>query len=142
MRRIPLALAALLAAGPAIAQNAGVTLPPSPNGYTMFSMPSGNVDCIFTPAGGSRVYQPLDGGPELSCDRREPTYVTMTMTPRRIERTNNPAEQSCCAMDNPLPYGRSWSMGGFTCDSSEKGLVCRRQDGHGFSISRAAVTQF
>lgn len=64
-----LVLVALLVAAPAGAQNTVITFPPSPNGFTSFSMPSGNVECIFTPAGGSNVYKPADGGPELSCDR-------------------------------------------------------------------------
>jgi hypothetical protein len=142
MRRLTVAITLLLMAGSAEAQNASVTFQPSPSGYTMFSMPSGNVDCVFTPAGGSKVYQPADGGPELSCDRREPTYVNITMTPRRIVRTDNPGEQGCCLADNPLPYGKTWSSGGFSCASTERGLVCKRTDGHGFSISREAVKQF
>lgn len=141
MRPITLTLAIMLAS-PAFAQNAVVTFPPSQNGFTSFSMPSGNVECIFTPAGGSKVYQPLDGGPELSCDRREPTYINLLMTPKRIVRTDNPGEQACCGVDNPLPYGKTWAMGGFTCESAQSGLTCRRADGHGFSISKAAISQF
>ncbi len=141
MKSAFIAFAAFIAATPVCAQTV-VSFPPSPNGYTMFSMPSGNVDCVFTPAGGSKVYQPLDGGPELSCDRRDPSYVNLTMTPKRVARTNNPGEQSCCSVDNPLPYGKTWAKDGFTCESAQTGLTCRRSDGHGFSISRAAIKQF
>lgn len=138
---LPLVIAAL-AAGPVRAQNAAATFPPSPSGYTTFSMPSGNVECVFTPAGGSKVYKPLDGGPELSCDRRDPAYVHLTMTPKRVEIDNNPGERGCCGVDNPFAYGATWSLGGFTCVSAQSGLVCKREDGRGFSISRAEVKKF
>jgi hypothetical protein len=29
----------------------------------IFVMPSGNIGCVYTPAGGTPVYQPADGGP-------------------------------------------------------------------------------
>jgi len=41
-----------------------------------------------------------------------------------------------------LAYGTGWARGGFTCASSEDGLLCRNQDGHGFTLSREAWTQF
>ena len=142
MRPLSLVLVMSVVAIPTLAQDMVVTFRPSPNGFTGFSMPSGNVECIFTPAGGSGVYRPADGGPELSCDRREPTYVNLTMTPNRIARTHNPGEQACCSADNPLPFGKSWAMGAFICDSTQAGLTCRRTDGHGFSIGRAAIKPF
>jgi hypothetical protein len=126
---------------PAFAQNV-VTIAPTLQGNTQFSMPSGNVECIYTPAGGSTVYKPLDGGPELSCDRRDPQYVTLTMTPKRIARIDNPGEQGCCGTENPLAYGSRVVLGPFTCDSAETGLTCKRGDGKGFSVSRAAIRTF
>ena len=141
--RVCAALAACWVSG-ALAQStqATVDFAPAPNGYTSFSMPSGNVECIFTPAGGSKVYQPLDGGPELSCDRLQPTYVRLTMTPKRVDRADNPGEQTCCGVDNPLAYGQRWVKAGFTCDSTQEGLLCRRADGRGFFISRAKISAF
>ncbi len=135
-------VAIALVSTPAIAQNAAVTFPANPAGYTTFSMPSGNIECIYTPAGGSKVYQPVDGGPELSCDRAQPQYLRITMTPRRVERIDHVGDAGCCGADNPLPYGSRWSMGPYVCDSAETGLVCKRGDGKGFSISRAKVDLF
>ncbi len=126
----------------ALAQPAALDFPPAPNGYTSFSMPSGNVECIFTPAGGSKVYQPLDGGPELSCDRLAPAYVRLTLTPKRVQRYDKVSDQNCCGADNPLPYGAQWRKDGFICDSAQSGLVCKRADGKGFSISRAQIGVF
>ena len=38
----------------------------------------------------------------------------------------------------PLPYGRTWRRGPFTCTSQVTGLTCRNLDGHGLFISRDA----
>lgn len=119
-----------------------VTFPPGANGQVTFVMPSNNVECTFTPAGGTPVYKPADGGPELSCDRREPKYVRVALTPKSIKRFDNVGDQGCCGTTNPFPYGTRWSRGPFTCESLETGLVCRNADGRGFSISRANIELF
>ena len=36
----------------------------------------------------------------------------------------------------PLPYGRSWHSGSFTCTSRVAGVTCRSRAGHGFFVSR------
>jgi len=46
-----------------------------------FCTPSGNIECIYTPVGGTSVYEPVDGGPELSCDRVSPRYVRVVLGP-------------------------------------------------------------
>ena len=38
------------------------------NGQITFVMPSGNIGCIYTPKGGTDVYEPVDGGPEILPD--------------------------------------------------------------------------
>ena len=35
----------------------------------------------------------------------------------------------------PLPYGRSWHSGSFTCTSRVAGVTCRSRAGHGFFVS-------
>lgn len=112
------------------------------NGQIVFVMPSNNVECTYTPAGGTPVYKPFDGGPELSCDRREPKYVRLVLTPKSIKRFDDVGDQGCCGTNNPLPYGNQWSKGGFTCRSAESGLTCQRADGRGFSLSRQRVELF
>ncbi len=105
-----------------------------------FTMPSKNIECIYTPAGGSGVYKPADGGPELSCDRAEPAYVRITLGrsgPAR--RYDNVGDRSCCGVENPVAYGTSWSQGPFVCQSAQTGLTCTR-DSHGFSISRETIS--
>jgi hypothetical protein len=105
-------------------------------GQVTFVMPSLNVECTYTPKGGTLVYQPFDGGPELSCDRREPTYLRFVLTPKSVRQFDNVGDQSCCGVDNVLAYGARWSEGPFICDSRESGLTCKRGDGRGFVIGR------
>lgn len=109
----------------------------------MFSMPSGNVNCVFTPAGGSTVYRSADGTAELSCDRSAPTYVRVTMTETSgVTIETKVADQGCCSTDNPLAYGGAWTRDPFACESRQTGLTCKRSDGRGFSVNRAGVTKF
>lgn len=105
-----------------------------------FVMPSGNIGCIYTPMGGTEVYQPADGGPELSCDRVAPKYLRATLgrSGKAVVRTNV-GDQGCCGAERTLDYGETWSAGPFTCFSQRTGLTCKRDDGHSFLLSRARV---
>ena len=110
---------------------------------TTFSMPSGNVECVYMPAGGSSVYTTPDGTAELSCDRSEPSYIRVSMTERsKVKVEKNVGDRGCCGTDNPLAYGKAWQQAPFSCESKQTGLTCRRADGRGFSISKAAVRPF
>lgn len=130
-------LAAVLAfAAPATAQ---MSFHADASGQINFVMPSQNIGCTFTPHGGTPVYQPADGGPELSCDRIEPRYVRVVLTATSLRRIDNVGDQGCCSADNILPYGARWSLGPFTCESTQTGLTCWRADGRGFSMSRASI---
>lgn len=132
-------LAALLAlTGTAPAQTP-VMFHPGPNGQIEFVMPSQNVGCTYTPAGGTATYKPFDGGPELSCDRIAPSYVRVVLTHATLRRFDNVGDQGCCSVENVLPYGARWSAGPFICESSQSGLSCSRADGRGFAISRASI---
>ena len=124
--------------GGASAQTAA-TFAADAKGQISFVTPSRNIGCTFTPEGGTRVYKPFDGGPELSCDRKEPQYVRLVVTPKSVRRFNDVGDQDGLSEDNILPYGSRWSRGPFTCDSAEAGLTCKRQDGRGFFISRATI---
>jgi hypothetical protein len=143
-----LRLAALGLAMLALAPRAGYAQPGDVNfaagadGQVTFVMPSNNVECIYTPPGGTAVYKPADGGPELSCDRRDPKYVRVVLTPKLLKRFDNVGDQSCCGADNPFRYGGHWAKGPFTCESAEAGLTCRRSDGRGFVMSREQVDLF
>ncbi|ESY22293.1 hypothetical protein X751_08965 [Mesorhizobium sp. LNJC395A00] len=117
------------------------TIPASAEGQIEFNGPSGNIGCIYTPKGGTSTYEPQDGGPELSCSRVEPSYVTVILGPNGpATLIKNPGEQGCCSDVAKLAYGNSWSKGPFTCQSSTKGLTCTGSNGHGFFLSKAKVT--
>jgi hypothetical protein len=125
-------------------QSAGAQAPkvadfPLKNGMVIFMMPSKNIECTFVPKQ-TAIYMPPGGGPELTCDRRDPTYVRIVLGPAKAaERTDNPGEQPCCGGDNTLEYGQTWTGGPFTCQSTPTGLVCRHQNGHGFSVSQKRI---
>lgn len=123
------------------AQAGNQTIPANTEGQVEFNTPSGNIGCIYTPKGGTSTYQPQDGGPELSCSRVEPRYVTVILGPKGpATLIKNPGEQGCCGDMPKLGYGNSWSKGSFTCLSSKKGLTCTSTSGHGFFVSKARVT--
>lgn len=134
MRFFVFAVAALIAFdGNAAEQNF-----PADGGLIYFNMPTGNIGCQYTPAGGSDVYVPEDGGPELGCDRIEPTYQRFILGKAgKARRFQNAGDTACCDGSHILSYGNSWKKGPFSCRSSKTGLSCSRSDGHGFYISRS-----
>ena len=108
---------------------------PNANGGTEFMAPSGNIGCIYIPAGGTDVYEPEDGGPELQCDRVEPVYLRFILNKADKGKVyENVGDASCCG-GPVLKYGNSTKLGPYTCTSETKGLTCTRGD-HGFFISR------
>jgi hypothetical protein len=115
-----------------------------PNGQITFVMPSGNIGCIYTPRGGTDIYQPVDGGPEISCDRIAPSYVNITLGPKGpAVLTENPGEQGCCGGDNVLRYGNTVTFDGFVCSSSNAGLICETPDKrHGLCLSRTRTLHY
>ena len=124
-----------------LAQAAEQSIPAGAEGQIEFNTPSGNIGCIYTPKGGTSTYEPQDGGPELSCSRVAPSYVTIILGPKGpATLIKNPGEQSCCSDVTKLAYGKSWSAGPFSCESTTKGLACTATNGHGFFISKAKAT--
>lgn len=121
---------------------AGISAPAVAAEQIEFVLPSGNIGCIYTPKGGVPVYQPVDGGPELSCDRVEPKYVRIILGPKGDAKLyKNVGDASCCSAGPKLAYGKSWKAGPFKCKSSTSGLDCRRGS-HGFFMSRSRVEAY
>jgi hypothetical protein len=119
-----------------------VSFAANPSGQIVFVMPSHNVECTYTPQGGTATYKPSDGGPELSCDRRDPKYVRIVLTPKSLKRFDDVGDQDCCGTENPFRYGGHWSKGPFDCTSAETGLTCKRVDGRGFVMRRESADFF
>ena len=129
------ALALATLAAPALA----IDFDESERGQIEFTLPSGNIGCIYTPEGGTDVYEPAGGGPELLCDRVAPSYVRVMLGPAgKAKRHTDVGDASCCGSDNVFDYGEVWEMDGFHCTSSTSGLRCARGS-HGFTMSRKAV---
>jgi len=136
-----LMLGAALAAGLAMpAAAAEVELEANDNGQIEFVMPSGNIGCIVTPEGGTDVYQPEDGGPEIMCDRVEPDYVRVVLGADAAEELDKVGDASCCGAEQVLEYGEWASIEGFVCYSKKSGLTCTAEDeDHGFKMARAGI---
>lgn len=118
---------------------AGLATPVLADKQIEFVLPSGNIGCIYTPKGGTDVYQPVDGGPELSCDRVEPGYARIILGPQgRGKLYKQVGDASCCSAGPVLGYGKTWKAGPFTCQASSKGLKCQRGK-NGFVMSRSRL---
>ncbi|HEV2515585.1 MAG TPA: hypothetical protein VGV07_10070 [Devosia sp.] len=129
---------AVLLAMPATA--AEVDLDANDSGQIEFVMPSGNIGCVITPEGGTEVYQPEDGGPEIVCDRVEPDYVRVVLGADAAEELDEVADPSCCGAEQVLEYGERAAMEGFVCYSETTGLTCNTEDEtHGFTMARAGI---
>jgi hypothetical protein len=133
-------LAALIAV-PVLAEEQEVEAKDS--GQIEFTMPSGNIGCLYTPAGGTDVYETKDGGPELICERVEPSYVTVILTADgEAEVIEDPGEQGCCGAENIFEYGNTITLEGFVCSAETTGLTCESEAGYGFSMARAGIETF
>jgi hypothetical protein len=116
-----------------------LSLPAHAEEQIEFVLPSGNVGCIYTPKGGVAHYQPVGGGPELSCDRVEPQYVRIMLGPKgKAVLIKNVGDASCCSAEPVLAYGKIWKAGPFACQASTKGLECKRGR-EGFVMSRSRL---
>lgn len=120
----------------------GISAPAFAAGQVEFVLPSGNIGCIYTPKGGTDVYQPVNGGPELSCDRVEPKYVRIILGPTgKAVLHKNVGDASCCSAGPVLSYGKPWKAGPFTCKASKSGLDCKRGK-NGFFMSRSRLKAY
>ena len=138
-----LSITILALVSPALAGDFDIINFPSDNGTVNFTMPSGNVECQYTPAHFRGTYRTEDDLAELSCDRAQPAYLRIILgekiKPHIIE---NPGDQPCCGDTNPFTYGHSWKSGPFECDSRADGLLCTREDSHGFRVSKSKAEVF
>ena len=109
-------------------------------GQFEFVMPSGNIGCIYTPKGGTSVYETMDGLAEIQCDRVEPDYVRAILGGQADGYLiDDVGDASCCSLTQQFQYDHVVTLGPFQCLSERRGLTCAREDGHGFFLSRATV---
>lgn len=109
-------------------------------GQVEFMTPSGNIGCLYTPAGGTSFYATADGLAELQCDRVEPAYVRAILGGQgEGVLLDDVGDASCCSITQQIDYEHVVTLGPFQCLSERRGLTCARADGHGFFLSRALV---
>ena len=109
-------------------------------GQVEFVLPSGNIGCIYTPAGGTSFYETWDGLAEIQCDRVQPHYVRAVLGGQdEAAILDDVGDPGCCGAEQVVHYDHVVELGPFQCLSTRKGLTCAREDGHGFFLSRASV---
>lgn len=131
-------LAAIVAVAPAQAYDTQ-RLRQTSEGQVEFITPSGNIGCVYTPAGGTSVYSTVDGKAEIQCDRVEPKYVRAILGGSGAAYFAPADDASCCSLVQKLNYNKVAQLGPFQCLSERKGLTCARSDGHGFFLSKALI---
>jgi hypothetical protein len=109
-----------------------------------FQTPSGNIHCQWASDDGLRcdllqfTGKRLPKPKDCILDWGDSFFVAATKKSSGVchgDTVMNPK--------NPkLAYGKTWSRGGITCDSMERGLRCVNRDGHGFELSKAAAKLF
>jgi hypothetical protein len=110
--------------------------PAAASAHAEFMAPSGNIACVYTPAGGTEIYETPDGAAELKCDRAEPDYVRITLSEHGAASVMSEVGDAGCCSGEMLAYGEHWSAGPFQCDLAESGLTCSNAEGRGFTLSR------
>lgn len=95
-----------------LAHAAEQSIPAGDEGQIEFNTPSDNIGCIYTAKGGTSTYQPQDGGPELSCSRVEPSYVTIILGPKGpATLIKIPASNLAAAMSPGSPMATAGAPG-------------------------------
>lgn len=105
-----------------------------------FRSPSGNIHCSHFDDGTLRCdileTSAEPPAPPADCDLDWGKAFEMTAGGRRAARICHGDTVIDPAMP-ALRYGDSWSLGGFSCLSSEQGISCRNARGAGWDLSRA-----
>jgi hypothetical protein len=101
-----------------------------------FQLAGGNIGCNYVPAGGTETYQTPDGGPQLICDRVEPSYIRYALSAHgQASRYDHVGDASCCGGEM-LAAGAHWAAGPFGCELSEDSVICSNADRLGFTLGR------
>jgi hypothetical protein len=112
---------------------------PAADAASEFEAAAGNVGCHYVPSGGTETYQTPDGGPELICDRVEPTYLRFSLSAHGAARRYDQVGDASCCGGEMLAAGAHWSAGPFACDVTQDGVACANADRRGFTLSRSEV---
>lgn len=107
-----------------------------------FETPSENIQCVVGESAESSDLEctiiERSGPPALP----KPADCASDWGHTFFMRDTGPVEIRCAPVPRGLDgydtaeYGVTGRFGGFTCESSTRGLDCRNEDGHGFFLSR------
>lgn len=139
-----LVMLALCACSPASPPSEATTAEPAAStgptsSVTEFQFANGVFGCIYTPAGGTEVYETADGAAELKCDRVEPDYVRVTLPEHGAATVLTRVGDAGCCGGETLAAGTHWSAGPFQCEINETELTCVSAEDHGFTLSRESA---
>jgi hypothetical protein len=124
--------------------------PASAASSELFKSPSGNINCAYFPPPIAKVavvtceVSTFSGKAAPRPDDCDLDWVASAT----VGRTGKVSAWSCQgdtiagANTKAIAYGATWSKDGFTCVSSAAGMRCSAKNGHGFSVSKTAVTKF
>lgn len=117
--------------------------------YVTFKLPSGNIGCGYSKFAGETANLRCEIVSRLRPMPPKPAQCTEGVWGRAVGMAPTGRASGYCISDTVmeptapvLPYGRTWSRGGFTCTSRTAGLTCRNLDGHGWFLSRASSRIF
>ena len=115
--------------------------------YIAFHSPSANIQCVIFTG---------DGWDNVRCDlsnltpsyRKQPADCEFDWGSSFAVDLTGKGYLACVsdAVADPngveLGYGKSISLGGFTCTSAQSGMTCTNPGGHGFTIAKARQRVF
>jgi hypothetical protein len=125
----------------AITLLAVVAMASSASAYESFQSPSGNIQCGYSEDCFLRcdILQTANRPPSrpAECELEWGNAFEMSAGDGQAARICH-GDTVMDPQSLVLNYGQSWSAGGFSCISSERGMSCRNQRGAGWDLSRAS----
>jgi hypothetical protein len=113
-----------------------------PDGVIQFVTPSQEIGCTYIPFDGANGIDTGQNSSELHCYRLDGPEAAVSLGVKGKARgLIVTGKLDCCAGNNVLAFGKSWSAGGYTCKSERKGLTCT-WGRHGFVMSATKIRKF
>jgi hypothetical protein len=137
-----LTIIALAVCLPLTAQADSIRFSQLQDGVTQFVTASKEIGCTFIPFDGANGIDTGQNSSELHCYRLNDQQAAVSLGVKGKARgLIVRGELDCCAGNNVLALGKSWSAGGYKCKSERSGLTCTKGS-HGFTLGRAKIKLF
>ncbi|MGL4488322.1 MAG: hypothetical protein ACRCU5_02630 [Rhizobiaceae bacterium] len=113
-----------------------------PDGVVQFVTPSAEVGCTYIPFDGANGIPTGQNSSELHCYRLDGPDAAVSLGVKGKARgLIVTGKLDCCAGNNVLAFGKSWTAGGYKCKSERKGLTCT-WGRHGFVFSATNIRKY